>query len=337
MRFSVLIPVYNVQDYLKECLDSIYKQSYKDFEVIIIDDGSTDKSAIICDKYKYKYFNKTKLLHKKNEGLLKARRDALSVAEGEYIIFCDSDDLLEYDSLKVLDQKIKQFNPDIIQYDLYTFTDKNQFYNINSGKTYFKANVLYDDISILQKLLLNREYNIWSMAGKCVRKSLYNLHENYNDYKHISFGEDSLQSLEIYSSAKNFIYISDRLYCYRSFSGMTKKLPYKYLNDFYDISNFYENHKNQFKFDGFDTYISIFNMNVIYEYFLNFSNNKYSYKDLKEAINYINDYTKFREKYKKYLSVKQINWKMNILTSLVYKKRYTILYFLLIIRNKVKN
>ena len=79
MRFSVLIPVYNVQDYLKECLDSIYKQSYKDFEVIIIDDGSTDKSAIICDKYKYKYFNKTKLFHKKNEGLLKARRDALSV------------------------------------------------------------------------------------------------------------------------------------------------------------------------------------------------------------------------------------------------------------------
>jgi len=86
-RVSVVIPVYNVEKYLKQCLDSVINQEYKDIEVILVDDGSTDNSGYICDEYAQKY-QFIEVVHKKNEGLGFARNTGIEKAKGEYITFC---------------------------------------------------------------------------------------------------------------------------------------------------------------------------------------------------------------------------------------------------------
>lgn len=101
MLISVIVPVYNVEKYLKECLDSLLNQTYKDIEIIIVDDGSTDNSGKICDEYKNKNKN-INVIHKKNEGLGFARNTGLENVHGEYVTFVDSDDYVEKDFIEKL-------------------------------------------------------------------------------------------------------------------------------------------------------------------------------------------------------------------------------------------
>ena len=98
---SIIVPVYNVEDYLKACLDSIINQTYKNLEIILIDDGSTDNSGKICDEYAGKD-NRIKLIHKPNVGLSDARNAGLEIAKGEYIGFVDSDDYIAEDMYEFL-------------------------------------------------------------------------------------------------------------------------------------------------------------------------------------------------------------------------------------------
>lgn len=97
-QFSIIIPVYNAENYLTKCIDSVLSQSIKDFELILIDDGSKDRSPQICDDYAKKDY-RIKVIHKKNSGVSAARNDGLDIAKGEFITFVDSDDWVEPDYL----------------------------------------------------------------------------------------------------------------------------------------------------------------------------------------------------------------------------------------------
>ena len=90
--FSILIPVYNVEKYLPACIESVLQQSFTDYEVILVDDGSKDRSGQICDEYRSKYPEKFFVEHKPNQGLISARRAGLNLASGRYVCFLDSDD-----------------------------------------------------------------------------------------------------------------------------------------------------------------------------------------------------------------------------------------------------
>lgn len=115
MRFSVIVPVYNVENYLKECVESILDQSYKDYEVILVDDGSTDKSGEICDYYaKLPVTIVIKCIHKKNGGLSDARNTGIANAEGDYLIFVDSDDWIDKDALKNLSAVLNNQKADVV-------------------------------------------------------------------------------------------------------------------------------------------------------------------------------------------------------------------------------
>ena len=91
---SIIVPIYNVELYLEKCIESIINQTYKDIEVILINDGSTDKSGIICDKYA-KIDDRIIVLHKENGGVSSARNKGLDIAKGDYIAFVDPDDYIE--------------------------------------------------------------------------------------------------------------------------------------------------------------------------------------------------------------------------------------------------
>ena len=103
---SVIVPVYNVEPYLRQCIDSILNQTYTDFELILVDDGSTDRCPEICDKYKEKD-DRVRVLHKQNGGLSDARNHGIDIANGDYITFIDSDDMVSKDYLEVLIQSLK--------------------------------------------------------------------------------------------------------------------------------------------------------------------------------------------------------------------------------------
>lgn len=98
---SVIVPIYNVEKYLARCVDSIVNQTYKDFELILVDDGSPDNSGKICDEYAKKD-SRIKVVHKKNGGLSDARNAGMAVATGEYISFIDSDDYVSDDFFECL-------------------------------------------------------------------------------------------------------------------------------------------------------------------------------------------------------------------------------------------
>ncbi|MEE1125885.1 MAG: glycosyltransferase [Acutalibacteraceae bacterium] len=103
---SVIVPIYNVEDYLRRCVDSIINQSYKNLEIILVDDGSPDNSPKICDEYIEKD-NRIKVVHKKNGGLSDARNAGMEVATGEYVSFIDSDDWIDVDFINSLYNGIK--------------------------------------------------------------------------------------------------------------------------------------------------------------------------------------------------------------------------------------
>ena len=113
---SVILPVYNVEKYLKRCLESILVQSWNDYEIILVDDGSTDSSAQICDLYAEKY-EMIRVIHKENKGLSDTRNRGIEEASGEYVYFPDSDDWLEPNTFSELSDVIEELTYDIISFN----------------------------------------------------------------------------------------------------------------------------------------------------------------------------------------------------------------------------
>lgn len=111
---SVVVPVYNVEPYLKECLESIINQTYRDLEIILIDDGSTDKSGDICDEYGKKD-ERIIVIHQNNQGSASAKNAGLRKSSGEYLTFVDSDDFLQEDAYEFMVKQLEEYCADIIQ------------------------------------------------------------------------------------------------------------------------------------------------------------------------------------------------------------------------------
>ena len=119
IKISVIVPIYNVEEYIRECLDSIVNQTLKDIEIILVDDCSTDNSGRISDEY-YAKDGRIIVIHKeKNEGALLARKTGVAHAQGRYIVFVDADDYLTSDnSLKTIYNIIEEKNVDIVQFNV---------------------------------------------------------------------------------------------------------------------------------------------------------------------------------------------------------------------------
>ena len=206
--FSILVPVYNVERYISACIESVLNQSYQNFELILVDDGSTDESGKVCDSYSISD-ERISVIHQKNGGLISARRVAISHAKGDYCIFLDSDDSLKENALIILSAYIQQYQADCIIYGM----DR-----VSNGKVIKKYvpeindNLLVTDKEVLYSMVFTKsDYNaIWRKAVKtCVFQGL-----DYSEYYHLSHGEDLLQSIEIYKYSKHVLFVKDSLYNY---------------------------------------------------------------------------------------------------------------------------
>lgn len=230
MRFSIVVPVYNSQKYLKKCLDSVVSQSFRDYEILLVDDGSTDKSGIICDDYVAKYQNIRKITHKVNQGQVASRTDGIKAAVGEYIVFADSDDTLELNALEVLNKKIEQYHPDGIMYEITRMT-AHGIIKIHSGKS-FDDYILCDKASLYRVILSNPSY--YSMCKKAFKRNLFSTTGLDKLYK-MRIGEDFFQTMDIIANSSSVLFISDDLYNYRNNSSSTihrERAAKNYKTDF---------------------------------------------------------------------------------------------------------
>ena len=209
MLFSVIIPIYNVEPYLRECLDSVAAQSCQDFETILVDDGSPDGSAAICDEYAAKY-SRFSVIHKENGGLVSARKAGIRQASGEYVVCLDGDDRLVPDMLENAQGIIESFHPDVITSAVDFFTDadptrKRTVHEPLQDGFYSRKEVCE---LIWPQMLMMRDmrHSFYYLCAKVIRRSLlYEPQLSVDDG--ISLGEDVTCLMQVYAACES-VYVS---------------------------------------------------------------------------------------------------------------------------------
>lgn len=222
---SVIIPVYNVEEYLHQCIESVLAQTYPFFEIILVDDGSTDKSGNICDEYILKD-NRIYVIHQENRGLSEARNAGVEKATGKYIYFLDSDDWILAETFVKLVKKIDSTNADFVFFDANSFEDGNPEKEIKQNYLRHKEYMTDCGYNLLKELQENGEYHS-AVPLLFIRKSFYD-NLNLKFVKGILY-EDMVFTYEIFCRGNKVSYINEPFYQrrYRSGSIMTAKKSLK--------------------------------------------------------------------------------------------------------------
>lgn len=224
MKFSIILPVYNVEKYLRPCVDSILSQSFKDYEIILVDDGSKDSSGKICDEYSSKYaFVNT--IHKSNGGLSDARNVGLRQAKGEYVFFIDSDDyLIDENVLQRISQKLK-YNPDVVAFKSIKWFETNG----ELSHTTTDLSVSDDRLAACEKYieLIDKDSYSNSAWSKVIKRAL--LVDNNIEFEKGLLGEDNDWYYKVIGVLSSVELIDEPLYVYRQRAGSITK-TYKNKN-----------------------------------------------------------------------------------------------------------
>ncbi len=229
---SIIVPVYNAEKYINECIKSILNQTYRDFELILADDGSYDKGGEICDKFAKENRNVT-VIHTKKEGVVSARKTAFNKASGEYVGFVDADDFIMPDMFDVLCAKTQKYNCDIAACGTYTGCDilhKTVMRDDIRNGFYTKRN-LKDEI--YPNALFNKNTGTFGITpvlwNKIFKRGLISEFIN-NVNPHIITGEDAAVSLAALFKANTFYYTAEPKYFYRQTpNSLTKKYTRNYF------------------------------------------------------------------------------------------------------------
>lgn len=210
MLFSVIIPVYNAEKYIDECISSVISQTFDDFEIIVVDDGSTDGTSLKLDDLEYAN-RQVSVLHGPNQGLLLARRKGLKHASGEYVVFLDADDYLRKDALAVLADSIDESDADIVSFQ---FSRDEGFVNAARKSGSLKQGIYKGEgySQIKEHVCRGRFNNLW---GKAIRRDCIDIESDYSEYHGLMHGEDLFQLLPIIDRCSSLRHLDNILYYYR--------------------------------------------------------------------------------------------------------------------------
>lgn len=235
---SIIVPVYNVEKYIKECLESIINQTYENIEVILIDDGSTDKSGRICDEYS-KIDKRIKVIHKQNSGVSATRNIGLKEATGEYIEFVDPDDFTSKNYIKKMMDGIKNSDCVICGYN-------EQYKNATVSHSIAKHKCNIGRKEAINNLFVRNLYNgyLWN---KLFKTNIIKEHQLVFNEK-ISILEDLLFVTEYLSYCNNITLITDNLYYYRmrknsAINDFNSKKINNLFNGYMEINNVLQSKK----------------------------------------------------------------------------------------------
>ena len=309
-KISVIIPVYNSEKYLAKCLDSVFSQSFSDFEVIAVNDGSTDSSAEILKSYSEKYGDKLKCIYEENAGQAAARNNGLKYATGEFIAFVDSDDYIAENAFQT-------------EYD---FAKENGFDVVCFGFMADNGNVLFESDYIRFKNLPTKLTYILSEASPCnklIRRSL--LDDNNIRFTEGIIYEDFeiMPTLALYTDKIG--YLDERLYYYVIHENSTMRQP-SYNKKLQSIFKVMESLSEKFgdtKYQDELEYLYI--VHLLHDAGLRFL----PFSEGREDIKRISKIMKSRfPKWRKNKYYKQLDWRFKYESELLYRKNIRLLLFL---------
>lgn len=210
---SIIVPVYNTEKYLEDCLQSLVNQTYDDIEIILVDDGSVDDSAKICDYWSEKD-DRIVVYHKKNEGVSTARNFGIQRAKGEFLMFVDADDMLVFNAIEYLVEEMKKK-----QAELVACKYQSQEYIRNSRKLNLRTEVVSKEDYLREMMIPNRNiaafvYNRLYLTQTIIEKKI-----KFN--QNVRVCEDTLFNYEYMKAIKKIVFIDNALYFYRINTGST--------------------------------------------------------------------------------------------------------------------
>lgn len=245
-EISILMPVYNVERYLEACIDSVLAQTFTDFEVICIDDGSTDKSGIILDDYALKD-SRIKVIHKENTGYGKTMNMALGKAKGKYIGIVESDDTIETDMFQNLYNAAAKYDLDLVKADFYAVWDnedgtiRKQYFNLTDDLTMYNR-VLNPNIELDSYLLKKFTWNALYKKDLLIKNNI-----KYNETPGASFQDNGFWFQTFYW-AKRVMFLDRAVYNYRQDNMLSsvhdRQKVYAMKNEFDYIRNFMIKHSD---------------------------------------------------------------------------------------------
>ncbi len=212
---SIIVPVYNVEDYIQDCLNSILSQTYELIEVIVVDDGSTDKSGSLCDEFSQKD-SRIMVIHQCNKGLSGARNAGLALANGKYVTFVDSDDVISPFFIEILCSEIDK--SDIVCGDFCAVPEgfKNTD-EILTSEEFFKT-VIFSNKDAIREVYNNRFHGVdFISCSKLYNASLF---KDYNiSFPEGKIHEDTFTTYKLFYFARKISYIDKKMYFYRQREG----------------------------------------------------------------------------------------------------------------------
>lgn len=231
MQFSICMPAYNAEKTISRAIDSVLKQTYRNYELVIVNDGSSDNTSSIVLDYQKKD-NRIKYVDGQKLGVFRARLDSLERATGEYIVFLDSDDFLEENALEVIERAIKESDADVVQYCAQRRYQKGKAKSIQAllpNRTRLEGAGIEE---IFSSLVTTEKYT--TLWNKAIRRSCFDF-EALKRCPNLSIGEDNIIMLYVMKNVRRYYYITDILYNYMVFGGCTRAFK----------SDSYSNHRNR--------------------------------------------------------------------------------------------
>ena len=214
-KISVIVPVYNTKDYIADCIESILGQNYDNLELILIDDGSTDGSGDICDDYAEQYSRRIKVIHTSNRGPSAARNTGITMADGEYLMFVDGDDIISFDHVYRLYRLVEKYDADMSACG-YIETSSRSFIPQYSGEE-----ICFDKIQALEDILYQKHINSGPVC-KLYKKSLF---DNVR-FPEETFYEDTIAIPKVIHKAGKVVWSGDVTYGYYMREGSTMRSGY---------------------------------------------------------------------------------------------------------------
>lgn len=243
-KVSIVIPVYNVEKFLVECLESAINQTMKEIEIICVDDGSTDNCANILDSYAEKD-SRIKVIHKTNAGYGAAMNTGLDAATGEYFSILESDDFFMIDTCEILYRTAKEFDADIVRSDYFDYTTKY-------GKVNLVAKQMTNDYSYYYRLICpNKEKEVYTFVmhnwtGIYKMSYLKEKQIRYNETPGASY-QDNGFFFQTFSQTERLVYVPRPFYCYRidnpASSINSSSKVYTMAEEYSFIRTFLSNHQ----------------------------------------------------------------------------------------------
>ena len=328
-KFSIVVPIYNVEEYIEDCVNSVLRQTYTNFELLLVNDASPDSSLAIITRLS-KLDNRIIVIDKrKNEGVALARSTGLSQAVGNFVLYLDGDDQLVPEALEILSKKIQSNNPDIVIYPKIKECNGEKYV-----KPYFYEETLFSDN---KKELLDGflRYGYFVIGFAAIRRELALEYDFADELRSIWIGEDLLQSLPLLTYAQSILYITEGIYVITynpnsvTRSRVLRKDRYLQAIKTHEIIEYY---LTLWEIKELEETFQFHIMKDAIEYALE---GFWSANNLKEGVEYLKTIGTDKRFIKSYSLGYPHDKKMRLIAFLLKNRRYTLVYYLIKIKERI--